>query len=92
MEVTQPAFQRYIFVCENERAEGKCCAPQGNKIRESLKALVKERGLKAKIRVSRAGCLDVCAQGPNVLIMPDNKWLKKVSENDIEAILKMATT
>ena len=86
-----PAFKKYIFVCENERAEGDCCAAQGKKIKEKLKELVKEKGLSSVLRVSRSGCLDVCAQGPNVLLMPDNIWFNQVSESDIQEIIHVAS-
>ena len=88
MELSKPAFKKYIFVCENERESGDCCSLQGGKIREILKRSVKEMGLSGEIRVSRAGCLDVCSEGPNVLLMPDDIWFKHVSEKDIPEILK----
>ena len=91
MQAGPPAFKKYIFVCENERAEGDCCSTAGQNIREKLKQLVKDKGLAKKIRVSRAGCLDVCSEGPNVLLMPDNIWFKKVTEKDVEDILRRAT-
>ena len=90
MQAGPPAFEKYIFVCENERLEGDCCSGPGRKIREKLKTLVKEKGLAARIRVSRSGCLDVCSQGPNVLLMPDNIWFKDVTEKDVDEILKAA--
>lgn len=90
MQTSIPAFQKYIFVCENERSEGKCCSPLGSKIREMLKESLKERGLSGKIRVSRSGCLDVCSQGANVLLMPDNVWFKRVTEKDVEEILRVS--
>ncbi len=92
METSKPAFLKYIFVCENERAEGDCCAPEGIRLREILKGEVKKRGLSKKIRVSRSGCLDVCEEGPNVLLMPDNVWFKRVTENDAHEIIKRAIT
>lgn len=82
-----PAFQKYIFVCENVRKDGVCCMPEGERIREELKSRVKASGLSSKIRVSRAGCLDVCGQGPNVLVMPDDRWYSGVAVQDVEAIL-----
>lgn len=91
MEIVPSRFERYILVCENERAGEACCQPQGTRIRETLKALVKSRGLASKIRVSRAGCLDVCADGPSVLIMPDNIRLKQVAESDAERVLEIAS-
>ena len=88
MERSEPRFKRYLFVCENERADLDCCMPVGLKIHEKLKKAVKERGLSDRVRVSRSGCLDACAEGPNVLMMPDNIWFKRVTEGDVEEILK----
>ncbi len=90
MESSKPPFQKYFLVCENERESEACCMPQGTVIRQALKDLVKSEGLAKKIRVSRAGCLDVCAEGPNVLLMPDNIWFKKVTIGDIQGMLATA--
>ena len=90
MQIVQPAFQKYLFVCEHERSEGDFCGAAGMRIRERLKDTVKRMGLASKVRVSRTGCLDVCAEGPSVLLMPDNLWFKRVSEDDIEVILRKA--
>jgi (2Fe-2S) ferredoxin len=88
MEIDSSKFEKYVFVCEREREGSACCAPDGALIRAKLKDIIKERGLGSKIRVSASGCLDVCAQGPNVLIMPDAKWLKNVSLSDIDAAIE----
>ncbi len=88
MELSKSAFQKYIFVCENAREGESCCMPEGQKIREALKDLVKSEGLSKKIRVSRTGCLDVCTDGPNVLLMPDNIWFKRVAVGDIKNLLE----
>ena len=88
MEQSTPNFLKYIFICENQRGDGACCAPEGIRIREALKKKIKQMGLDQKIRVSRSGCLDVCAEGPNVLLMPDNVWFKRVAGADVEAIVQ----
>ena len=90
MEISKPHFSKYIIVCENLREKGDCCGPAGGRLRQALKDLVKEKGLAGNIRVSRSGCLDVCSEGPNVLLMPDNVWFKRVGINDIEAIVEKA--
>ena len=90
MEVNKPRFQKYLFVCEKSRVEGACCMPQGRAIREALKTTVKDQGLAASIRVSHTGCLDLCAEGPNVLLMPDNKWFSGVRESDLDEIICQA--
>lgn len=90
METRTPHFQKFLFICENNREEGACCMPQGQRIREALKEAVKKQGLDSRVRVSRSGCLDLCAKGPNVLLMPDNKWFGGVSTDDVENILREA--
>lgn len=90
MEIVQPRFSKYLLVCENIRDKDDCCAQEGMNIRETLKALVKQKGLTGKIRVSRTGCQDACSEGPNVLLMPDNVWFKRVRTSDAEAILEQA--
>lgn len=91
MELSKPRFEKYLLVCENERDAGACCGSRGARIRELLKAAIHARQLASRIRVSRTGCLDVCAEGANVLLMPDNIWFKHVSEDDIAEILKQVT-
>ncbi len=90
MESASPTFQKYFFVCENAREGEACCMPHGSEIRQALKDLVKSEGFSKKIRVSRAGCLDMCADGPNVLLMPDNIWFKRVTVRDIQSLLEAA--
>ena len=89
MEKSKPHFQKYVFVCENQREEGReCCGQKGQAIRELLKNEIKSLGLAHLVRVSRAGCLDVCSEGPNVLVEPDDVWFKQVSETDVPQIVK----
>jgi len=86
---TTPGFKKYVFVCENLRETGKdCCGAQGAKIRETLKQEIRHLKLNKIIRVSRTGCQAACAQGPNVLVMPDHIWYHHVTLDDIPQILK----
>ncbi len=91
MELRKPAFTKYIFVCENVRENGEvCCGPHsmGKGYVERLKEAVKKQGLKGKIRVSRTGCLDVCAEGPNILVYPEGRWYCRVAEEELESIIQ----
>lgn len=90
MQKSAPKFQKYVFVCENSRPEGDCCSEKGTRLREALKGAVKERGFASKVRVSRAGCLDACAEGPNVLVTPDHVWFHGAAESDVDEILRTA--
>jgi len=84
-------YQRIIFVCINEREVGKCCSQEGKgqDIRAGLKEYVKQKGLKGKVRISASGCMDKCAQGPNLMIFPDNVWYKQVRSEDLEEIKRI---
>ncbi len=89
MDPNPAPYRRVIMVCTNERTTGepacgnRCSGP----ILERLKIHVKEHGLRRHIRVCKTGCLDQCALGPNVVIMPDNVWLKAVSDADVDRII-----
>ena len=83
-------FQRIIFVCLNERPAGEtCCASSDSApILEALKTQVKSAGLKGKVRVSRSGCQDLCAQGPNVMLFPEYRWFHHVTLADVPRIVE----
>ncbi|MBI2346656.1 MAG: (2Fe-2S) ferredoxin domain-containing protein [Deltaproteobacteria bacterium] len=89
MERRTATFQKYLFVCENVRDGGRvCCGPRSTGFVEYLKNYVKTKGLARKVRVSRTGCLDVCAKGPNILVFPDNVWYSAVTREDLDQILR----
>ncbi len=92
MEVSKPDFEKYLFVCVNERSEGErvSCGGTfcGKELSENLKERVRLAGQANRIRVSKSKCLDVCEDGPNVLLYPDNLWFKHVGLSDIPAILE----
>lgn len=83
-------FERIIFICCNEREPGEdACANRGSKeIQERLKQYAKDRGLKGRLRVSRAMCLGLCSIGPNVCVMPDNVWYHGVTAGDVPRIIE----
>jgi (2Fe-2S) ferredoxin len=83
-------YQKIVFVCINERPPDgpPCCCGRGSVgIHASLKARVKALGLGRVIRVSKSGCLNQCALGPNIMVFPDNVWYSGVTEEDLDAIL-----
>jgi|SRR5581483_2737749 len=91
MESSNPKFEKYVFVCINERPVGErvSCGGTfcGKELSEKLKDAVKRAGQAKRIRVSKSKCLDVCEEGPNVLVYPDNLWFKKVELSDVPTIL-----
>ncbi len=89
MQISKNPYQKHLFVCVHTRDNGEaCCSKAGEEIFECLKAYVNENGLKGKIRVSRSGCFDFCAQGPNVMVFPDYIWYRNVQKEDVEKIIQ----
>ena len=52
-----------------------------------LKEMVKARGAGGQVRVSKSGCQGRCADGPNIMVFPENTWYSHVQESDLEAIV-----
>jgi (2Fe-2S) ferredoxin len=83
-------YQKILFVCVNRREPNEvCCAHrQSEAIAVALKERVKALGLSRSVRVSKSGCQDLCAKGPNVMVFPDNVWYHGVTPADIDRILE----
>jgi len=83
-------YEHHVFVCLNERDEGDargCCAHVGSAdVHRWFKAEGKARDWKGRIRVNRAGCLDVCEFGPAVVVYPEGVWYSPRSEEEVRRI------
>ena len=53
-----------------------------------MKDAVKEAGLKGRVRVNEAGCLDQCEHGPVVVVYPEAVWYGFVQAKDVEEIVE----
>lgn len=88
-------YVKTVFVCTNIRMDGRiACANMGrggDVLCKKLKEMVKAAGLKTKVRVARSGCLDLCAQGPNLFVYPEGVWHSGVKEDDLPGILENLT-
>jgi (2Fe-2S) ferredoxin len=87
-----PVFEHHVFVCTNTREAGHprgcCAAKDSGAIRERLKELVAARGLKSRIRVNAAGCLDQCEHGVTIVVYPEAVWYGFVKMSDVDEILE----
>lgn len=83
-------YKHHIFVCL-----GKRCVKKGSEdLLDALKELVKSRGLKEKVRISRSGCVKSCKEtetegeySPILIVYPDSVWYKNVKISDLSEIL-----
>ena len=89
MEGARVPYDKILFVCINKRQPQEvCCSHRDSEaIAESLKARVKSLGLTRRVRVSKSGCQDLCAKGPNVMVFPDYVWYHGVTLQDVERIV-----
>ncbi len=94
-EVSAPAplpfYTAHLFVCCNRRPDGhkrgSCAAKGSERLRDYMKARVKELGLE-RVRVNLAGCLDRCELGPCVVIYPEGVWYRIETPADVDAVLE----
>ena len=87
-----PKYERHIFVCCNQREAGSprgCCDPAGEaRLQKAFKEALKARGLKGRVRANKAGCLDQCEHGPNVVVYPEQVWYGGVRLEDVNEIVE----
>jgi (2Fe-2S) ferredoxin len=87
-----PLYEHHVFVCENRRGEDDprgCCAAKGSvELRAALKLGAKHAGLKGRVRVNAAGCLDQCEHGPTVVVYPEAVWYGHVTLQDVDEIVR----
>ena len=87
-----PPYEHHVFVCENVRdpgdARGCCGARGGAEVRSRLKKACAEAGLKGRVRINSAGCLDQCAHGVTVVVYPEAVWYGHVTVGDVDRIVR----
>jgi (2Fe-2S) ferredoxin len=79
-------YRTHVFVCTT----GETCPTQGNVERfvSYLRGEATKAGLKAELRVNKAGCFSQCGHGPMLVVYPDDVWYAGVQESDLEEIFR----
>jgi len=85
-----PVLERHVFVCEKQRApddpKGCCYSRNSVEIRGRLKKLTFDAGLRGRVRVNSAGCLDQCAHGVTIVVYPEAVWYGRVTLDDVDEL------
>src|ERR687896_488561 len=77
-------YERHVFVCTH----GKTCPGQGSEaVHAELKRRVKDAGLKQRVRINHAGCMNQCGHGPMVVVYPQDVWYAHVDSRGAQRIL-----
>lgn len=86
-------FQKHVFICMNQREDGRpCCAERGSAaVQKHMKQKIKALDLNGagKIRINQAGCLDRCDEGPVMVVYPQATWYTWVDQADIDEIIEV---
>ncbi|MCR9141441.1 MAG: (2Fe-2S) ferredoxin domain-containing protein [bacterium] len=83
-------FEKHVFVCENLRQGGReCCAEKKSVelrgvLKRRAKEVLREAGLKRRIRINGAACLDRCEEGPVAVVYPEGHWFRLRDADEIE--------
>jgi (2Fe-2S) ferredoxin len=83
----KPAY--HILVCNSYRisgeAQGACNKKGAAQFIQHIMEGAADRGL--DVAVSSTACLNVCAQGPVMVVHPNNFWYGGITEGAIDEIL-----
>lgn len=86
-------FEKHVFICTNKRDDGSMCCDQsqlGSEMFQYAKARIKEANLDGpgKIRINKAGCLGRCAEGPVMVVYPEETWYTFIDQEDVDDIIE----
>lgn len=84
----------YLFICCNVRDTKKACGNHQDMdaLYAYFKQTLREKRSEWKegriVKVNKSGCLGRCAEGPNIVIFPDNVWYTYQTKDDINEIIE----
>ncbi|MBL7884015.1 MAG: (2Fe-2S) ferredoxin domain-containing protein [Bacteroidia bacterium] len=85
-------YDKHIFICVNQRAEGaarkSCGEAHGMELVDVFKKKLKDKNLPIKLRVQKAGCLDICDFGQTLVLYPEGVFYVGVTVNDVDEIIE----
>jgi len=84
-------YDVHIFCCVHQRPVGHnrgCCAEKGAlQLSDAMCRRTMAQGW-SRVRINRAGCLNMCEYGPTMVIYPDGVWYRYSCMEDITEILQ----
>ena len=82
--------KHHIFVCASFRAAGEakgvCHRKESGSLLQYLQTELSDRNMD-DVMVSSTGCLNLCEQGPIMVVYPESHWYGEVDEEKIDGIL-----
>lgn len=82
-------FEKLFLVCTGERCNNAARGDErGEIIRAELKDLNKAMGRKTTVRVCAVSCLDLCDDGPNLVVQPGGDLFSGVTRESSKRIYR----
>lgn len=83
-------YEKHVFICTNDKdAPKKCCgSAHGMDLVNAMKEALAQTCSNKKIRIQRAGCLDVCGKGPAMVVYPEGVFYGNVQKEDLNEIVE----
>lgn len=85
-----PKPEKHVFVCSQARPPGHprgSCAEKGcREVLDEFLFQFQQRQCFDSVRITSAGCIGPCGQGPNVLVYPEGVFYSGVGKEDVVAI------
>jgi (2Fe-2S) ferredoxin len=80
-------FEKLFLICTgarcNDAARGE---ERGERIREELKDHNKAIGRKPTVRICAVSCLDLCDDGPNMVVQPGGRWYPGLNRSSARSV------
>ncbi len=89
-EIKNPLPEKHIFVCVNEREEGKdCCNKVGGiHVFQKIKSFVMSNGLTSRVWVTKTKCQGFCNPvGTTITVYPEQKIFTEVKVEEVDKLL-----
>jgi NADH:ubiquinone oxidoreductase subunit E len=75
--------KRIIFVCRGDA----CREGKSKKLMKRIKKEIKARDANDRVCCVSTGCLRLCGEGANAVVVPDGHWYTGVRPKDAAALL-----
>ena len=95
MKLKDRKVKKQLFICCNERENGKVSCGNRDDIAigliKKLKDKLKEDHLWEQYKVTKSGCLGPCSQGVNALLFPENIMISNLEMKNFDELYSFLT-
>ncbi|MES2389335.1 MAG: (2Fe-2S) ferredoxin domain-containing protein [Bacteroidota bacterium] len=84
-------YKKHVFICTNQRPPGakqSCGEEHGLALVAAFKEELRKHKIFVEIRAQKSGCIDVCLQGPALVVYPEGIFYGAVTISDVPEIVE----